>query len=69
MGVRSRKLLFWWRNEGVAGCGAQAQVWLDGVAQAQVSGQQGEVWDNPSPSQRRYRKPKVIPRYLGMLPR
>lgn len=34
MGIRSRKLLFWQRNEGVAGWGAQAQVWLDGVAQA-----------------------------------
>lgn len=59
MGSRSRKLLFWQRHEGVAG-------W---VAQAGVSGQQGVVWETPSPPQKRYRRPKATPGYLGTLSR
>lgn len=56
VGAGSRKLLFWERNEGVTGrgcSGSSVAGWGCLGNPKVVSGQQGMVWETPSPSQRR----------------
>lgn len=59
----------WGAGAGSCCSGREMRVWLVGVAQAGVSGQQGVVWETPSPPQKRYRRPKATPGYLGTLSR